>query len=234
MHGDAERSIVGAVVPHAGLQYSGPVAAHVYSALAKEKMPRAFIIIGPNHRGVGSGVAVAGEDFQTPFGVMRLDKEIASRIRGVAEEDRAAHAYEHSLEVQLPFLQYIFPEAMVVPIAMGFQDLETAKELAKEIRKAVEGKDVAILASSDMSHYISPAAAKKQDSKLIEKVLALDAKGVEDVIQRYDISACGYGPIMTMLLSCGGKKAELLRYATSGDVAPMDEVVGYAGIVIRA
>jgi AmmeMemoRadiSam system protein B len=233
VRGNAERSIVGAVVPHAGLQYSGPVAAHVYSALAREKMPRTFIIVGPNHRGVGSGVAVAGEDFQTPLGVMRLDKEIASKIRGVAEEDRAAHAYEHSLEVQLPFLQYIFPEATVVPIAMGFQDLETAKVLAQEIKKAADGKDVVILASSDMSHYIPPAVAKKQDMRLVDKVLALDPEGVEEVIHKHDISACGYGPIMTMLMACGGKRAELLRYATSGDVAPMDEVVGYAGIVVR-
>ncbi len=231
--GSAERSIVGAVVPHAGLQYSGPVAAHVYSALAKEKAPRTFIIIGPNHRGLGAGVAVATDDFQTPLGVMRLDREIAAKISGVAEADSEAHAHEHSIEVQMPFLQYLFPEAMVVPVAMGFQDHETAKELALEITKATKGKDVVLLASSDMSHYISAAKAKVLDGKVIEKILALDAKGVEEVIRQHDISACGYGPIMTMLMSCGGTRAELLRYATSGDVAPMDDVVGYAGVVVR-
>jgi AmmeMemoRadiSam system protein B len=231
--GNAERSVVGAVVPHAGLQYSGPVAAHVYSALAKERAPRTFIIIGPNHRGMGAGVAVATDDFQTPMGVLRLDREMAAKISGVAEPDREAHAYEHSIEVQMPFIQYLFPEAMAVPVAMGFQDYETAKELAKEMVKAAKGKDVVILASSDMSHYIPAAKAKSLDRKVIDKVLALDAKGVEEVIRLHDISACGYGPIMTMLMSCGGTSAELLRYATSGDVTPMDEVVGYAGIVVR-
>lgn len=231
--GNAERSIVGAVVPHAGLQYSGPVAAHVYAALAKEKAPRTFIIIGPNHRGMGAGVAVAADDFQTPLGVMRLDKEIAVKISGVAEVDREAHVYEHSIEVQMPFLQYLFPEAMVVPVAMGFQDHETAKELAQEISKAAKGKDAIILASSDLSHYIPAAKAKVLDGKVIAKVLALDALGVEDVVRSHGISACGYGPIMAMLMGCGGTRAELLRYATSGDVAPMDEVVGYAGIIVR-
>jgi len=227
-----ERRLAGAMVPHAGFMYSGPVAAHVYSAIAADGFPGTFIIIGPNHHGVGRGVAVSTEDFETPLGKVEVDNEIVSKLKGVVEPDRAAHVYEHSIEVQLPFLQYIRPSFKLVAISMGYQDYETAAELASSIIKATEGKDVFILASSDMSHYIPPEMAKSIDSKVIEKIVALDPKGVYDTVRGLDVSMCGYGPAMAMLMAAKGSKAKLLKYATSGDVSPMDEVVGYAGVVV--
>ncbi|MCE5295907.1 MAG: AmmeMemoRadiSam system protein B [Euryarchaeota archaeon] len=229
---NGERTIVGALVPHAGLMYSGPVAAHVYSALASDGFPGTFVIIGPNHHGVGRGVAVSTEDFETPFGTVEVDRDVLSRLKGIVEPDKAAHVYEHSIEVQLPFLQYIRPDIRIVAISMGYQDYETAKELASSIRKATEGTDVCILASSDMSHYIPAPIAKGLDSKVLDRVVALDAKGVQDAVLRNEVSMCGYGPAMAMIMASGGSKAKLLKYATSGDVIPMDQVVGYAGVAI--
>jgi len=229
---DGPRKIVGAMVPHAGLVYSGPVAAHAYCALAKDGMPDTFVVIGPNHHGVGKGVATTDEDFETPMGTVQVDKGIVSKLKGVVELDRTAHLYEHSIEVQLPFLQYLDPKATFVPIAMAYQDYETAVEVARSLRGAIEGRDVVILASSDMSHYVSPHQAKVDDTKVIDKILDLDAKGIYDAVQRYQVSMCGYGPTMAMVMACGGKSAKLLKYANSGDVQTMDRVVAYASIAV--
>jgi AmmeMemoRadiSam system protein B len=226
------RNIVGAVVPHAGLVYSGPVASHVYSALAKDGFPDTFVIIGPNHNGIGAGVATTDEDFETPFGVVSIDQDIVSKLKGVVDNDPVSHRFEHSIEVQLPFLQYLKRDIKLVPISMGFQDYETAVEAAKAIKKAIAGRDVCIIASTDFSHYIPPEKARQLDTKVIDKILALDPKGMYQTVTSNDVSMCGYGPVMTMLLSCGGKEAKLLKYANSGDVHPMETVVGYAGIVV--
>jgi AmmeMemoRadiSam system protein B len=226
------RNIVGAVVPHAGLAYSGPVAAHVYAALAQDGFPGTFVILGPNHNGIGAGVATTEEDFETPFGVVSIDREIVSKLRGVVDNDPVSHRFEHSIEVQLPFLQYIKRDIKFVPISMGFQDYETAVETAKAIKKAVTGHDVCVIASTDFSHYIPPEKARQLDTKVIDKILALDPKGMYNMVTSNDVSMCGYGPVMAMLLSCGGKQARLLKYANSGDVHPMETVVGYAGIIV--
>jgi len=226
-------SIVGGVVPHAGYMFSGPVAAHVYSAIAKEGFPETFVIIGPNHHGVGPGIAMSSEDFLTPLGTMETDKELAKKLRGFVDDDPSAHQYEHSVEVQVPFIQYFSPKAKFLPICMGFQDFETAKELGARLRKACEGRDVIVLASSDFSHYVPPKFAERQDMAVIDRILALDAKGVEATVRGKDVSMCGYGPVMTMLEAVGGRSAQLLKYANSGDVQPMSEVVGYAGIIVR-
>ncbi|MGD1060217.1 MAG: MEMO1 family protein [Methanomassiliicoccales archaeon] len=225
--------IVGAVVPHAGYMYSGPVAAHVYAAIAKEGFPDTFVIIGPNHHGLGAGVAMDLEDFSTPLGVCKVDIELAEKLRPFVEDDPFAHSQEHSVEVQLPFLQYFKSDLNIVPITMLFQDYETARELGSRIAKASEGKRVIVIASSDFSHYVPPQEAKRKDTAVIEKILKLNAKAVETVVMSQDVSMCGYGPVMAMIEAVKGKDAELLKYATSGDVTPMDEVVGYAGIVVK-
>lgn len=231
--GQGRGSIVGGVVPHAGYMFSGPVAAHVYGAIAKEGFPETFVIIGPNHHGVGSGVAMTSEDFSTPLGACEVDKELAKKLRGWVDEDPTAHQHEHSIEVQMPFIQYFSQRVKFLPISMTFQDYETAKELGARLRKACAGRDVIVLASSDFSHYVPPQFAERQDRGVIDKILALDPEGVEAVVMSKGVSMCGYGPVMTMLEAVGGRSAELLRYATSGDVHPMSEVVGYAGIVVR-
>jgi hypothetical protein len=225
--------ILGGVVPHAGYVYSGPVASHFYAELAQDGFPETFIIIGPNHTGIGSMVAITMEDFKTPFGVARIDKDLAKLIhREIVDLDSMAHSYEHSIEVQLPFLQFFKKEIKIVPIVMMAQEYEFAVELAKIIRDAISGRDVVIIASSDFSHYVPRDIAYENDMKGIEKILKGDVKGFYEALRRYNITACGYGPISTMLLATGGR-ARLLKYATSGDVFKMGEVVGYASIAVE-
>jgi hypothetical protein len=230
---EGERKLVGAVVPHAGLVFSGPVAAHAYAEIASDGLPETVVLIGPNHTGHGRPVSASTEDFETPMGLMKVDREVVSRLRGVVEIDRTAHLYEHSLEVQLPFLQYLSPDIKIVPVVMGQQDLIMAKETAKVLREACAGKDVLYLASSDFSHYVPASRAKEMDGKVIEKILTLDAAGMMAVVESYDVSMCGYGPVATMLLASGGSKARLLHYGSSGDVQPMKDVVGYAAIAVE-
>lgn len=232
LNGDGKRSIVGAVVPHAGYVYSGPVAVFTYAALAEDGFPETFVIIGPNHHALGAPVAVTSEDFQTPLGKMQIDHEILDNMDSVVVDDPMAHRYEHSIEVQLPFIQYFSEETKIVPIAMAAQDYETAKEVAEELKQAIEGKDVVILASTDFSHYIPAPEARRLDQAVIDKILALDAEGLYDAVIRKDVSMCGYGPVMVMMLACGAKQASLLKYGNSGDVTPMRDVVGYASLVL--
>ncbi len=226
------RNIVGLVVPHAGYVYSGPVAAHAYAALAEDGFPETFIIIGPNHSGVGLPVAMTTEDFNTPLGRVRIDKGIVDRMGRLIADDPMAHRYEHSIEVQLPFIQYIHEDVTFVPIAMAAQDYETAVEVADEIRHACQGRDVVIIASTDFSHYVPAQVAARQDRSVIDRILTLDAEGVYDTVIRKNVSMCGYGPVMSMLMASGGKHAELLKYGNSGDVSPMEDVVGYAAIKV--
>jgi len=230
---DGKRKIKGGVVPHAGYMFSGPVAAHFYHALALDGFPESFIIIGPNHYGVGSGVAIAMDDFLTPFGKVKIDRELAKDIaKGVVDIDSYAHRYEHSIEVQLPFLQFFKREIKFVPITMLLQDYEIAVEVGEIIKEAIADKDVVIIASSDFSHYVPKSKAYTNDSMAIERILKGDVKGLYDVIYKHNITMCGYGPVAAMLTAIGGK-ATLLKYATSGDIQPMHEVVGYAAIKVE-
>jgi AmmeMemoRadiSam system protein B len=231
---DGPRSIIGTVCPHAGFRYSGPVAAHVFKALANDGFPDTFVIIGPNHTGMGAMVAVTAEDFSMPMGVVSVDKDLAGRlVQGIISDDLNAHRSEHSLEVQLPFIQSLSPDSKIVPICMGLQDYKTAKEVGEIVRKETQGKDVVIIASTDFSHYIPKDVAAIRDKLAIDRILDLDPKGLYKTVTKENISMCGYGPVMAMLVAGQGSKAELLKYATSGDVEPMREVVGYAGMVVR-
>jgi AmmeMemoRadiSam system protein B len=228
-----ERAIKGCVSPHAGYIYSGPVAAHNFAALAADGFPETFIVIGPNHHGSGSGVALTTQDFEMPMGVMRVDKDLASAIhKGLIDDDIIAHRYEHSIEVQLPFIQYFKPDSKFVPVCMLMQDHKTAREVGQVISEAIDGRDVVVIASTDFSHYIPPQKAKEMDGLAIQEILDLNPKGLEEVVRKNRISMCGYGPVMTMLEAVQGSEAKLLKYASSGDVTPMPEVVGYASIVV--
>ena len=228
------RAIKGIVSPHAGFMFSGPVAAHGFRALAEDGFPDVFIIIGPNHTGQGSGVAVTNQDFQTPFGLMEVDKELVSRIHnGVIDREMASHRHEHSIEVQLPFIQYFKSGAKLVPMTMMIQDIRTARKVGEIIREAIQDVDAVIIASSDFSHYVPQKTAEEKDMLAIDKIIDLDTKGFYSTITRHNISACGYGPIMAMMEAINGTKAELLKYATSGDVRPLVDVVGYASIFFK-
>ncbi len=229
-----KRVIMGGVSPHAGYMYSGMVAAHLYSRLADDGFPSTFVILGPNHTGRGSGIAITTEDFQTPLGTVKVDRDLAKALRkDLIDEDSEAHRYEHSIEVQLPFLQYLSTEFKFVPVCMGFQNYESAAEVGKIIRDAIKGKDVVVIASTDMSHYVPKDVAAKKDGQALDAIKAMDAKRLFRTVEDNDISMCGYGPVMATITACQGGKATLLKYATSGDVSPMREVVGYAAVVIE-
>ncbi len=232
-----ERPVIGAVVPHAGYMYSGNTAAHVYSALPKADT---FILLGPNHTGYGSPVSVSSETWSTPFGEVSPDIELIKALpKKIIDMDESAHKYEHSIEVQLPFLQHRFRDFSIVPICMGMQDEETALDVGLEISEAVSrvNKKVVIIASSDFSHYKPDKVAREDDAYFINSILAMDVSGLYRRLYERAASVCGYGPISAMLTASkrlGAKKAALLKYSTSGDTTgDFSAVVGYAGIIVE-
>lgn len=237
----AERHIVGLVSPHAGYVYSGPVAAHGFARLAVEKKPGTVVIVGPNHQGVGEMVAVGRQSrWQTPLGPVEVDLEVGEAVvagsRRARWDDRA-HGMEHSLEVQVPFLQSIYGHGFkIVPVVMLRQDLETARDLGRAIASALKGREGLIIASSDFSHYEPQASAARKDRLAIDAILDLDPARLEAVVAGQSISMCGPGPVMAMITAArelGAGRASLLRYATSGDITgDYSGVVGYASIAV--
>jgi len=239
----ADRRTLGLVSPHAGYIYSGPVAAHGFSRIAAEEKPGTVVIVGPNHRGLGAAVAVGREGtWQTPLGTVEVDVGVGEAIISaghVANWDDLAHSMEHSLEVQVPFLQYIYgSEFKIVPIAMLRQEWEIAQDLGRAIAAALKGKDGLVIASSDFSHYESQASASRKDHLALEAILNLDPARLEETVNSHNISMCGPGPVMAMITACkelGARKANLLRYATSGDITgDYSQVVGYASVAVTA
>ncbi len=230
---------VGILAPHAGLIYSGAVAGDVYSRIV---MPDTFILIGPNHTGLGGYMALMSEgEWEIPTGVLSVDERLAKRILShvpLVSDDTQAHMFEHSLEVQLPFIARFSKKSKIVPLTMMSVSLEECKILGEGIAKAVQGADypIVIVASSDMSHYVSDATARKKDKLALDRVLSIDPEGLFGIVRKEQISMCGYLPATTMLFaakSLGAKESKLVRYATSGEVSgDYDHVVGYAGIVI--
>ncbi len=231
---------LGFVVPHAGYVYSGPIAAHSYARMALEGRPDTFIILGPNHAGVGEVVSVWDEGWwETPLGRVSVDEELAKEVTKnsqYARADKLAHYDEHSIEVQLPFLQYLFREVNIVPIAITYQIPEVSKDLATSISKSVAelGKDVVLIASTDLTHYVPHESAVKKDQLVLEKVRELDPEGLFNVVTRRYITMCGVAPVMTLLYYAGLSRSpgvEVLKYATSGDVSgDKSHVVGYSAI----
>ncbi len=230
---------IGVVSPHAGYVYSGSVAGRVYASI---RIPSDVIIIGPNHTGYGSRAGIISEGvFDMPGFGMEIDTELASLIMnntGIVTEDHEAHAAEHSLEVQLPFIHFKNPETKIVPICVMGRGFDFVRSIGEAIAAAVKSskKDVLIVASSDMTHYEPDAIARKKDRLAIDKVLSLDPKGLLQVTSEHDITMCGVIPAAIMLVSAkllGAKEAKLVDYKTSGDVTKdFEEVVGYAGIII--
>ena len=235
-----KRLSIGYISPHAGYMYSGPIAAHTYYMLAREGKPDTVVIAGPNHTGLGVGVSVMVEGiWKTPLGDAPIDSELAKTIvknSEYAAPDELAHLEEHSVEVQIPLLQYIFGDVRIVPIVLMLQTPSVAKDLAEAIYAASEklGRDIVFIASTDFSHYVPHEVAYKKDRMAIERILDIDPEGLYDTIERHNISMCGPGPVMTLLYLAkryGVSKAELLKYATSGDITGDKElVVGYASI----
>lgn len=235
--GEKPRTITGMICPHAGYMYSGPVAAHSYYALSEEKAPETAIILCPNHTGLGSAVSLMAEgSWETPLGRLGIDSSISDAIfkaSGIIDIDEAAHLYEHSIEVQLPFLQYLYGSAIaIVPICMGFQDLETSRNIGEAIAETVEGRNVVVIASTDMTHQESQQSASRKDHLVLDAVEAMDEERVQSVVQSNHITMCGYGPVSATLVASkrlGANRAEILSYHTSGDITgDRGAVVGYA------
>ena len=194
---DGKREVKGIVSPHAGYIYSGPIAAHSYTALAEDGKPDLAVLIGPNHTGVGSGVSLMSEGvWETPLGRLEIDKAAAERISAssdIIDIDELAHTYEHSIEVQLPFIRYFKKDFAFVPILVSRARIDVYKELGKEIAGSIKdyGKEVVIIASSDMTHYEEHESAKKKDTLAIEAILNLDEDLLLKRVAQYDISMCG-------------------------------------------
>jgi hypothetical protein len=231
----------GCLVPHAGYMYSGHVAGAVYGKLA---LPRRFIILCPNHTGLGKPLAIMSSGaWKTPLGNAAVDEKLAESLKRnspLFSEDAEAHRREHALEVQLPFLQKLQPDFTFVPIVVGTSRYEALEGVGKAIAAAIEeeGADGAVLvaASSDMNHYESDEITRAKDARALDRILALDAPGLYEAIARQQISMCGFGPAIAMLTAArrlGATRAELVRYATSGDISgDRKAVVGYAGVVV--
>ncbi|MHA1615763.1 MAG: MEMO1 family protein [Candidatus Njordarchaeales archaeon] len=234
------RNLIAAQVPHAGYIYSGPAAAHVYYALHQDGKPETFIILGPNHTGFGSAVSVYPKGiWRTPLGDVKIDEEFSRELLKYEpfEEDLLAHASEHSIEVQIPFIQFTFGnDVKIVPITLLDQRLETANKIAEGILKAKEAldKDIIVLASSDMSHYEPHEEARLKDLQAIEYIENLDVEGLYRYILSENVTMCGYGPVMVAMIIAKYLNATglLLQYYTSGDITgDKHAVVGYASII---
>jgi AmmeMemoRadiSam system protein B len=224
---------LGIVSPHAGYIYSGEVAAQAFSAISPD-FSGTFVVIGPSHRGYIN--CVSKVPWETPLGVVDTDVEFVELLD--IETDEFSHRDEHSLEVQMPFIKYRFPRARIAPVMMGQQDYASAMRLAEKIGTAIKlaKRDVRIVASSDFSHYVQEEKAKSDDLYAIEPLTSLNVPEFYHRIEERDVSACGYGPIAAMVTACGklgAKTAQLIRYATSGEVTgDRREVVGYAAIAV--
>jgi hypothetical protein len=234
------RKIVGLVSPHAGYVYSGPVAANAYARLASDGLPDVFVILGPNHTGQGSGVSILTEGaWETPIGISKIDSVLAKQIQkssSIMDIDETAHSHEHSIEIQLPFLQFLFKDAVkFIPICMMMQDLRTCRDIAKSIIEQTKGKDIVMIASSDFTHYEPHETASKKDRTAIDAILTLDSETLNELGESSRVTMCGYGPITTLMEAAklqGNVQSKLLAYRTSGDISgDRSAVVGYASIL---
>jgi len=230
--------LIALLSPHAGYVYSGPVASHGFLLLSERQRPRTVIVIGPNHTGVGMDVSLYPEGkWLTPLGAIEIDNELTySLVRRspLFTIDESSHTNEHSIEVQLPFLQYVLGSFKLVPICMLDQSKEMSSEVGDVLAEAMMGRDALLVASSDLTHYESAESARKKDEKVLSAVTALDVGRLYSTIASTDSTACGYGPMaiaMVVSQKLGSKDGTLLKYANSGDIMGDNRaVVGYSSV----
>lgn len=250
---DETGNFSGVLCPHAGYVYSGKTQAHSYYFLS-ESPPETYVILGPNHTGMGLPVALINEgSWGTPFGEVKINEELASKIvenSGIIGIDSSAHKYEHSIEVQLPFLQYIVKDFTFVPICMGIQDEETAIDIGKAIAKSAK-EPIGVIASSDLVHYGSRFGyapikggkeeilswIKNNDMEILKMAEKFDVSGIYNFINKKDYTTCGYGPLSAMLTcmkELGAKKAKILDYSNSYEAShDYSTIVGYGSVGVR-
>jgi AmmeMemoRadiSam system protein B/AmmeMemoRadiSam system protein A len=231
---------IGLIMPHAGYIYSGNVAG---ATISRVKIKGTCIIMGPNHTGMGRPFSIMTEGtWKTPLGNVKIDSELAKRVLANSKflsEDSLAHISEHSIEVQLPFLQYFNKDIQIVPIILTYATGTVYREIGRAIVKAIEdsGKDALIIASSDMTHYESHESALKKDNLAIEPILELDEDELLSRVQKYNITMCGFGPVVSLIAAAkelGAREAKLVKHQTSGDASgDYSSVVGYAGLIIK-
>ena len=235
---EEKKKIYGVICPHAGYMYSGPIACHSFYSISSES-PELFIIIGPNHWGVGCNVAAMKDcSWETPLGQVEVDSDAASelsKISNIVDLDFFSHTKEHSLEVQVPMLQEVYSEFKILPIILIDQERNTAEEIGDAVATIAKQKNSIIIGSSDFTHYEPNEFAHEQDKALIEPILDLDVEQFYKVLYEKNVTACGYGAIASTMIACkklGATKGELLKYATSGDVTgDTSSVVGYGSII---
>ena len=235
------RNIVGLICPHAGYMYSGPVAASAYFELAQDGKPDTIVLLGPNHTGYGSALSIMTEGiWQTPLGNIEIDTNMAKAIMqetSIIDIDEMAHRYEHSIEVQLPFLQFLYGNNFkIVPICFLMQDYESAVEVGRALEEALDTTNTVVIASSDMTHYEPAKKAAEKDHAALQAIIDMDAKRFYEAVEEQNITACGYAPITSLITYANGisAKAELLNYHNSGDITgDHTSVVGYAAVSFR-
>ncbi len=238
--GEEAESALAVVSPHAGYVFSGAIAGATF---AKVKVPETVVILGPNHRGLGRSAAVyAAGSWETPLGKTPVDTEIAARVLQKcpgAEADDVAHSQEHSLEVQLPFIQYLNPQARIVPICLGHVSLKHLLQFGEALGEIIAGagQDILLVASTDMTHYEPGSQAREKDMSAIERILDLDPEGLYQTVRDRGITMCGVLPTVVMMSAAkrlGASEACLVRYGNSGEVTgDQNQVVRYAGLIIR-
>jgi len=229
------------ISPHAGYMYSGPVAAHGFLALTRFRKPDSVIIFGPNHYGVGTIVSIYPEGYwRTPLGDVPIDKKLADEIAASSDlfyVDEESHAREHSIEVQIPFLQYIYREFSFVPICILDQSKDVCTSIGAAVAKVVEGDNVLMIASTDFNHYEPHETTVSKDRLALEKIKAFDVDGMYEAIEKYDVSMCGYGAVAALLTAAkklNASNVRVLKHATSGDTGgDYSSVVGYASCLIE-
>ncbi|MDR0900450.1 MAG: AmmeMemoRadiSam system protein B [Methanobrevibacter sp.] len=253
------KHIYGSIIPHAGYVYSGSIAAHAYYKLVETGFPKTFIILCPNHTGLGTGISIYDKgSWETPLGTVDIDEEFANSLisnSDIITPDTSAHMREHSCEIHLPFLQYFSNDFKIVPIVMWMQDMESAKEIGKAIAKTVKSNneisnneiksdkesnskyDISVIASTDLTHYQPQEIANNQDKLILDSIANMDEFTLMKNIKEFNISMCGYGPVIATMESSrllGAKKAKILKYATSGDISgDFSSVVGYGSAIFE-
>ncbi len=230
------RAVRAIVAPHAGYVYSGAIAAHAYAAVAADGPPSTVLVLGVNHTGRGAPAALSAEDWETPLGRVPVDRDLVRALdHPPIARDEVAHAREHSIEVQLPFLQYVLPAPRVVALGVSMGPIGFLADVAAVVTRALQGRDVLVVASTDFSHYVPAGEAERKDARALREVERRRPEALYDVVLRDDISMCGIAPTTVMLLATQDEplRARILRWGHSGEAEPMEQVVGYASAVLE-
>jgi AmmeMemoRadiSam system protein B len=225
-----------AVVPHAGFEFSGPIAAHAYSLIAAQKPPATVLILGVDHHGLGAGAVLSDRAWLTPLGPTAVDHDLVKALaKSPITVDEDAQAQEHSIEVQLPFLEYVLPRPRFVALQIRFGSFDYLLEVARVVQQAVSERDVLLLASTDLSHYVPARTAERLDRLAIDAILGRDARTLYETVVENNISMCGIAPTTVLLAALVDERlsARLLRWGHSGETQPMREVVGYASLALE-